>query len=507
MNPLEFLKQYFPSGTTEGELHLLDKAFVYERAYSRVVAPPYGSPLLLVGKKGTGKTAIVESLRAAMGRSAVPVVLLKPDDFDTSRLGGAAELATIKRATFAFMTLAVARKLAATIGFASGHKAVLTRAARAFDEGHLDKVQALLQVLLPIGKAVSAIDFKEMLPRGAPKPDEIAAAIRTQLGDLERVAYLVIDDTDQIGSPGEPNYLARLWGLLLGVRQLASECPNLKCIVTMRTEVWRRMKWDARGQRELVDHFAPLVVEWLPDDPQIEAIWRRRLELAAQPGRGLVREFFEEDEVTLPGSEQHRLWKDFLVKNARERPRDVIQLMGKLIDSALRRKGTRITSADVSAVIGDYSRERVDYVVDEFGADCSAMREVISSLADLENVTTSSALLDHLMHLPSSFRVDVRGKTLQPLEREDAFVLWKLLHEAGVENGLVVDSRAERGFRHVNYGDDPGLVSPSRWSELQGVRWEVHPAFRSYLTDVRAARAAAHGMTPAQMLRARRPKS
>lgn len=57
---LEELIKWFPSGTAEGERAILEKIFVYVREFRRILAPPPGNPYLLVGKKGTGESAIVE---------------------------------------------------------------------------------------------------------------------------------------------------------------------------------------------------------------------------------------------------------------------------------------------------------------------------------------------------------------------------------------------------------------------------------------------------------------
>ena len=505
MTTLEHLKHYFPTGTTEGELQLLQTAFVYDDAFIRASAPAHGSPRLLVGKKGAGKTALLEFLRLKFEASGIPVVLLRPDDFDTSAMGNTNDLATIKRATFAFLTLAVANKLSAKGTLATGHQKILNEAARAYDKGNLDRVQKLLQVLMPVGKSITGIDFQAMLPAGIPRPSDVASAIRTELGNVQQLAYLMIDDTDQIGAPRENTYLPRIWGLLLGVRRLAQEAPNLKCLVSLRTEVWRRLRWDTRGQRDQVDHFQPLVQEWNPGDVQIAKIWRRRLDLASGNAADPVLQFFSTQEVELPGTErQHRLWRDFLVKNARERPRDMIQLMHQLIEEAIRTRADRIDSSHMKDVIGKYSAERVDYLADEFAQDCESLKDVIRSLARLPNVISTDAFMKHLQGVPSAFRVEVRGRALQGDSREDAFVLWALLHEAGVVNALVPDRREEREFRHINHSDDAGLVSPARWNEMQGMQWEIHPAFRSFLTAIRENEAAAQGVSAREVVSRRR---
>jgi hypothetical protein len=254
-----------------------------------------------------------------------------------------------------------------------------------------------------------------------------------------------------------------------------------------------------------VDHFQPLAVEWVPGDDQIEKIWLRRLELAAGDTSQPISQFFESAEVVLPDTlGQRRLWSDFLVKSARERPRDMVQLMGKLIEEGLRRGATRIESRHMDAVIRQYSEERVEYVTEEFAQDCMSLQDVIRSLSRLSNVIEPDDLMKHLQKLPSEFRVDFRGRTLTGNTRDDAFVLWSLLHEAGVVNALIADARENRGFRHINYVDDPGLVSHARWNEMLKLQWEIHPAFRSFLQSIRESNVAAIGISHKQVLSRRK---
>jgi len=53
---LEALQYYVPTGTTEGERHILRDAFVQFDQYAKIITPPPGSPRILVGKKGSGKS-------------------------------------------------------------------------------------------------------------------------------------------------------------------------------------------------------------------------------------------------------------------------------------------------------------------------------------------------------------------------------------------------------------------------------------------------------------------
>lgn len=78
MNALETLLSFFPTGTTEGERHILRKAFVQLEEYTDIVSPPPFSPRLLIGKKGSGKSAIIDFSMSFLQKAKVPAIQIKP---------------------------------------------------------------------------------------------------------------------------------------------------------------------------------------------------------------------------------------------------------------------------------------------------------------------------------------------------------------------------------------------------------------------------------------------
>ena len=62
--------------------------------------------------------------------------------------------------------------------------------------------------------------------------------------------------------------------------------------------------------------------------------------------------FFDNPDVKLPTSNsERRSWESFLIKNSRERPRDTIQLVERLIVSATQRNSPKIGDVDVDRVM------------------------------------------------------------------------------------------------------------------------------------------------------------
>lgn len=184
----------------------------------------------------------------------------------------------------------------------------------------------------------------------------------------------------------------------------------------------------------------------------------------------------------MPTSEEFRPWNTFIVKSARERPRDAIQLVKILADTA-KAKPDRPLIGDAEADEGmkRYSRERVKDASDEFVRDCDSVAKIIETFAGGDFELAFERLRTHLKTVGSGFSVKIRGEVIKPGDDDDAIRLLQFLHEVGFINPRVHDVRQPRGFRHINFQDDPYFVQRSNWNNMQAATWEVHPAFRSFL--------------------------
>lgn len=237
-----------------------------------------------------------------------------------------------------------------------------------------------------------------------------------------------------------------------------------------------------------------LVTPLLADDTLMQNIIRRRLEQAAKDaGRPRVDPytvFFNGAVMTLPTSDEKRSWDSFISKSARERPRDAIQLIKNMVDAAKLGNATLIGSNEAGVAMKVYSSERVDDIANEFSLDCKNIREIINTFADFEFESDFEGLRRHLLTIPSIASIQIRGTQLRPDVDDDAVAILRLLHETGFLNPRVVDNTKPRGFRHILFHDDSNFVKLANWNSMQGARWEIHPAFRTYLIGVKQARLA-----------------
>ncbi|MEI7701345.1 MAG: hypothetical protein WCK86_16215 [Planctomycetia bacterium] len=497
MKQLVSVQKYFNAGTAESEGNILNDAFVPLADFAEILTPPFASPRLLIGKKGSGKSAFVRSVQTRPKRAQVPALLLKPKDIICNWPAEPASLGDLTRQAERSLLDAIGTVIGSQLsGYLSSEQNELLKLSQEAGIRDQDYIQKALSLLKPIGQAITKVDF-DAFSAGLPvTAQKLKTIIESQLTPEGQLLYLFIDDTDQVASPSAPNHLNRIWSLLLAIRFILEECPHIRAIVTLRTEVWKRLSRDGGGQRDQVDHFRNLIYWLNPEDSNIAEILDRRLDLAKRDlGLTITQDhyfpFFEGQSVKIPTSrDEYRSWSDFVVKRSRERPRDAIQMISALVDAAMKSSRETVTNAEVKDAVLAYSTERVEDLEREVSDECPQIKQVIRSFASVSYDESgfklkAETLRDHLSGIPSRFGLTFMGIVFRPEnDRHNAFTLWQFLHEIGFLNARAPDNRMPKGFRHIMMKDDSSLVSAARWNEVQTLLWEVHPAYRDYLINI-----------------------
>ncbi len=493
MDNMRELIKYFPSGRAETEIDFLTDVYVLPELYSDIITPYPRSIRILVGKKGSGKSAVAQFLRIRSESAGIPCMVIKPDDIARFENESSRALGMMKKAYHDALVYAIGVQLGSNLhGYVKDEHATLLQAA--VDEGACSAsgVKKVLDILMPIGKAVSGVDFTKMLPANIPKPKAVARAIESRMKDVDRLFYVCIDDTDQIASPSQTDYLERIWGLILAAQRVAENLPHVKPIVTIRSEIWSRLCQDDHGARDQVDHFRGMVRYLIPSFIDIRSILKIRLRAA---GRTLAKShineyepFFVGDNVTIPTSNQVRSWETFIITVSRNRPRDTIQFVNILATACIESKRDKIDSTVVENKMLVYSEQRIRDIVNENDHICSQMEAVVNSFDKREFEMNAEQVKTHLSSISGVCKVNVGGNILKHGDDDSIMVLWKLLYDSEFLTPRIADSREERGFRHIRPNEDPTFVSRQRWNEMQGVAWDIHPAYRSYLLERKAVK-------------------
>lgn len=500
-NLTELLK-WFPSGTAEGERTILERVFVYVDQFEGLMAPPEGNPLLLIGSKGSGKSAILDFMMRIFRQQAIPAVLLTPFDIDTSQIKEAASTGDMARQFYSVLMSAIAAKLSEeSTGWFDGDRATLYREAIAAGERSPDLLGRMGKFLAEIAKPLTKVDLNAAFPH-------LTSVTKRELGEAigraldRRSFYLLIDDTDQIASPDKPGHLNRVWALMLAARRLSAQIPEVRCVISLRNEVWERLQVDPLGQRDQTDHFRSLCVYLRLDRSHIGSIVERRLGLAAecvgQPG-SLYGPFFEGHGAKAPNSPDPKSWKDLVTVRSRERPRDAIQMVNALARKSSERQETLISEGTFQAIMPSFSRNVSLDFANEVSLECPTALEILQTFASVNYDQGSFTLSaegakEHFQSVMSRFGIVLYGQTLQHNDEGSAFALWRFFYQCGVLNARVSDTSEKDGYRHLDPAREPNLVSKARWNDLQAMLWEVNTVYRDYLIILQTEAASRVGL-------------
>lgn len=330
---LNQLLSWFPSGTAEGEKTILERVFVYVDEFANVMNPPVSNPYLLIGNKGSGKSAIIDFARRVLHQQGVPAILITPFDIDCSELSESHSTGDMVRAFYNVLMSSIATRLSeSSTGWFDGDRATLYREAVESGNRSPDFASRMGKFLAEIAKPLIKVDINKAFPDLTSSTQaDLEKAIERSLN--AKSFYVFIDDTDQVANPDKPGHLNRIWALMLAVRRLTEKVPEVKAVVSLRAEVWQRLQVDSAGQRDQTDHFKSLCIMLRSSRGLVENIIDRRLALAAEAlkyrGDPYV-PFFKGELARAPFSEDFRSWKDLIVVRSRERPRDAIQLINAL---------------------------------------------------------------------------------------------------------------------------------------------------------------------------------
>ena len=501
-NNLRVLKKFFTTGTAEAEGNILKSAFVSPSEYSQVIGPVYGSPSVLVGRKGAGKSALFRYAKESLHHGGVPTLLLRPKDLRVSDFKDATSLGELTDKSESTILRAIASKIGSEYsGYLFGHEAELNKIA--LSEGKIapDAVQVLKRILMPFGKAASDIDFESVTGGSIHGKSEIKRVLKDAAEERKKLAYVFLDDTDQVADMASKDHLNRIWSLLLASRAITEEYPNIVISVSLRTEVWNRLMYDNSGQRDQTDHFRELVVNLQPTTSDIKKIIETRFRLASikcgceRVDPNWHHPFFENPGgANLPSNNplygKSSNWMDIIVGRSRQRPRDAIQFVSKMISRAIDSGRDKIEQDDFHYVMPEYSEERVDDLETEVKYECSNMKEIVRAFGEAQYNSGSftfdaNGMKSFIGKIPSKFSIQIHGNTIRPEEDNSTFKLWRFLYRLGFINARASDKERKRNYRHVKVGEDSRLVSKERWNDMQQMLWEINPAYRDFLIKVK----------------------
>lgn len=486
MDNLECLEKYFYSSTAESEKNFLKDVFVTSSDFFDIIKPKSGTIRILVGNKGSGKSALLEYLLQKSKEQQIPAIKITPSeltnlDFE-EKISPAKIIYQIRNSIVRSMAIEVGKNLSGLLNQYENRLFLDAIYDGAAQESIVDKAYT---VLAPIGKALTNIDFEKLLPN-----QNITATSRkkdiTHYMSGKKVFYLLLDDIDQIRSISQSDYYDVIWGEILAVLKIAQELPNVYPIISVRKEIWRNLCID-NGNRDKYDQVRNMVYVLNPSKDHLKLILEQRLRTCIDKyhinSDNIYVPFFFGYDCKLPSSNERRFWPDYLISTSRENPRDVIQLVYLLIQNAQKSSRQLINETDVQDTSLTYSKQCVHDVTTQNIDICNNMETVIRSFVRIEFRSPADKVRCHLLGVPGQCDIKILDKHLKPNQNEDTFLLWATLYNVGFINPRMPDNTQTKNYSFIPY--DPTLVSIARWNDMQKYEWEVHPCYRSFLIDIK----------------------
>lgn len=489
MSHLPSLIRYFKGGNAEAEKEIRGEVFVPPGNISTLLDFDFHSNVILLGNKGVGKSIFVTVLHEAYLENNELSLLITPDDLECDRILSKKTLSDRKIAAYGQILNAIA----GIIGKFSNENEIAVSA----------DVTALQKLAIKEGysKPDLVSRFSKLLAKVTPKGGKLAKALLEDQGrelgknnltevvdkyltDRGKSLWLFIDDIDEAGAKstkGSFDYGA-CWAIVAAAIELSEDIEALKCVVSVRTDIWHLMTRTHGHGTERKDKLGQMH-ELKFSEEELRQIFNRRIELAAldaKSGRGQAT-FFQQGNITLPGSTgERRSWDQWLAKQARYRPRDLVKAVQMLISATKNSNSQVIGDAQAHSILYEFGSQRIENIADEYGQICPQIKEIVNDLTEQNNYTFME-LMEQLLKMPSRRATLIDGIAMRP-ENEHAIELLRILHMACFINPRL---DADDEYKHFNYNDYPNIVNMTRFNDLQRYSWQIHPTFHTYAAEQR----------------------
>lgn len=487
MPHLNSLVKYFKGGSAEEEKEIRGEVFIPPSNLSNLLSFDFHSSVILLGNKGVGKSIFVNVLHEAYLRNAELSVLITPSDLECDPILSKKTLADRKAAAYG----QILRSTAGIIGKHSNENDVAISAdvaalqKLAIKDGFakpdiVTKFSNILSKITPHGgKIAQALLAEQASSLGK---NNLADVVNKYLVDRGKTLWLFIDDIDEAvakTSRGAFDYGA-CWAIVSAAIELSEDISSLKCVVSVRSDIWHLMTRTHNHGTERRDKLGQ-IHELKFSEEELRSIFNKRINLAAADAksRNGISTFFQQNTITLPGVKgDKRTWDHWLAKIARFRPRDMVKAVQMLITAAKEKNSDVIGDVQAHSILLDFGTQRIENIFDEYGQICPQIKEVVNDLTGKSSYTFGE-ILDLLKKTPSRRATIIDGIAMQPTN-EHAINLLRILHMACFINPRV---GPDDNYDHFNYNDYPNIVDMAKFSDLQKYTWQIHPTFHTYLVE------------------------
>lgn len=477
------LKKYFPAtGAAETERSIWPEVYIEPPCIEKLMDFSSSKFKILSGPKGSGKSLLLNAIFEKSLAGGNLATYLEPTDINCDAIIGHSSTSNKINEAYEQLSEKVVEKIAETFSLAIKSDSVYLQRFAEQKCNKRNRVDALANVLTSIAPQEIQVAAKYLLDKGNIhfETKETTAKMASYLSRNNIKYILLIDNVDQAVEENQGRFdYSSAWSIFHACYNLCNKVPNMVCIISVRTDIWHLLTRIKNFGTDILDKIEK-PVEISVDDNLMKSIFDKRISVAfsslldQQKMTPPICSFFEKESIELPGrSEINRRWEQYFSKQARNRPRDLIQLVNQIIESTS--PTGLITSGNAIANQKTFAQSRVENICVEYYQICSQLRSILPKLWKKTRYSFNEYL--EAGNQACGVGVLVDGVSINTSTKKDVLRLFRILHMANFINPRVEDSTMPEGYRHILFQDNKNYFNEENFNDLQKAIFELHPVF------------------------------
>lgn len=316
---------------------------------------------------------------------------------------------------------------------------------------------------------------------GSPDP---GAAVQRWLTGKEPV-WIFVDDVDQ-NFQTTPENKVKVASFFIACREMTNVVPQLRIRAAVRPNVWTIMKMEF----EALSHVEQYVTDLSWEEEGNRRLLARRIEgYFSRRGKwdDLVAELptgqSERDKAVIAWAFQSPMpWGPkqvpphvILHTMSKKRPRWLVELCKVASKRAATRKARQVERVDIYQEMSAFGKRRIQDTVAEFRSACPEIDELLAAFTRGAEEYSTAELIDVIdRKILDHLKPRIAGVLGTATARDVAAFLFEV--------GFFYGRRdfSDGSYEHITFTDRPTLLR-ARTAVDDGVRWEIHPVFRTAL--------------------------
>jgi hypothetical protein len=485
---LEALSKYFKGGQSESETSIMNAIFVVPKFINDIIDFTLLNYKVIIGPKGSGKSLLVDYLNESNLMMDKLSIVIRPIRLDLEEINSkniASE--KIKSAKNQIYHL-ISERIGEGIKFAkdTNEKVFKEIANEQIPDTFSKKLGQFINMLLPedYRKLVDAFVNIQKIDKSKVKIDN---NVSQYLKDNNKKLLLLIDDVDKaVEENGIKFQYGSSWAIIEAAIEIANEIDNSAVLITVRTDIWHLMTNVQKLGSTVYDKIGE-VYNLLVDEKWIADVFHKRIILCYRETASEKRPtyeysyFFQPDKINFYGKHDiSRSWEQWIAKNTRNRPRDMIKLIQMLIKESQKINNNDmdgyITEQALHNILKDYAEERVKNIKQEYIQIFPKIDEVIMRLK--QTIYSFSEIKQFLTNV-CGIGIEIDGIPINSTNEKEKFRILKILHMASVINPRI--DAPDDTYKHILFEEDNNYIDPNNISKLQNCTFQVHPTFHSLI--------------------------